>query len=87
MVTLFLRCDNKAQFETIQNFMIEFVKCCSQKNAFLEVQNFTSKYNDKTFYHTFILTNASCLFSDKLEALKKCIDKMDYKIQMNYFKD
>lgn len=87
MVTLFLRCEDKAQSETIQNFIIEFVKCCSHKNEFLEVQNFTSKYTDKTFYHTFILTNASCLFFEKLEALRKCIDKMNFKIQINYFKD
>lgn len=87
MVTLFLRCEDKAQFETIQNFILEFVKCCSHKNAFLEVQNFSTKYNDKNIYHTFILTNASCLFTEKLEALKKCIDKMDYKIKTNYFID
>lgn len=87
MVTLFLRCEDKAQSETIKNFMIEFVKCCSHENAFLEVQNFTSKYTDKTFYHTFILTNANYLYSNKLEELRECIDKMDYKIKMNYFKD
>ena len=87
MVTIFLRCEDKSQFETIEKFIIEFVKCCSHETAFFDLQNYSTKCDKKNYYHTFILSNGNCLFNDKLEALKKCIEKMDYKIQINYFKD
>ena len=77
----------KAQFETIKNFILEFVKCCSHQNAFLEVQNFMTENNDKNYYHTFILSDGNCLLRNKFGALKKNLDNMDYKIKFNYFED
>lgn len=89
MVTLFLRTYDKKQFDSIKEFVITFVECNINEKAFLEVQNYTTKNKDinKEIYHTFILADNGSLFDDKLEALKKCIEKMDYKINFNYFKD